>query len=66
MPAIWTDSDDVVKRIHYKPEKLTTEQRSGSISVDSIPEPDYSKGMPTQYCTSENGIWIEYESGGSQ
>lgn len=61
MPAIWTDDDDEVLRIYHDETNLPSAKLEGSIIVDTLPEPDYSKGRPVHHCTEADGIWIEYE-----
>lgn len=44
MPAIWTDVDDRVTSVHYKPNQLSDEKKKGSIIVDSVPDPTDKDG----------------------
>jgi hypothetical protein len=61
MPLIWTNSDNRVTRIHYKPEKLSHEQKQSAKEVAEIPDRDYTKdGVAILYHTDEDGFWHEY------
>jgi hypothetical protein len=61
MALIWKDPDNRVRRIHYEPERLTSEQKDSGIPVSEIPDPDNSRdGNPVLYHTEADGFWYEY------
>jgi hypothetical protein len=60
MPAIWTDADGRVERIHYNSEVLPDSQKTDAIFVDSIPDDSSRAGEKAQlYYDSSN--WFHYE-----
>lgn len=62
MPAIWTDDDGKVKRIHNFPDRLPDEQLSDAYMVDSVPEPASTKTgeRAVLYYDSSTGFSHEY------
>lgn len=61
MPAIWTDADDTVTRIHYRESELSDARLDGATIVESVPDANEADNETSQlYYTDADGFFYEY------
>jgi hypothetical protein len=63
MPAIWTDTDGRVERIHYNPSSLPDKQLENAIIIESVPDSDSSPNEKSVlYYNETDGAHYQYET----
>jgi hypothetical protein len=61
MPAIWTDADDTVTRIHYRESELSDARLDGATIVESVPDANEADNETSQlHYTEKDGLYYEY------